>query len=168
MKRRAQRFVPSSSSVSLSDQDLNMQNQNGSDMQFNHGHFWELVQALQAVDSIKDQRTIISYVSKLRVYLGNFVFVIDAGIKECLQKKPADQEDIFSRDAINMFDLMNRLHSQLEPRSISFNLYFLENHENHASDETGDNCDVEERSCKGEKSSKGKKPASKVTVNSKP
>lgn len=54
--------VPSSSSVSLSDQDLNMQNQNGSDLQFNHGHFWELVQALQAVDSMKDQR-----ISKLRV-----------------------------------------------------------------------------------------------------
>ncbi|PPD68834.1 hypothetical protein GOBAR_DD34284 [Gossypium barbadense] len=160
--------VPSSSSVSLSDQDLNMQNQNGSDLQFNHGHFWELVQALQAVDSTKDQRTIISYVSKLRVYLGKFAFIIGAGIKECLQKKPADQEDNFSRDAINMFDLMKRLHSQLEPRSISFNLYFLENHENHASDETGDHCDVEERSCKGEKSSKGKKPASKVTVNSKP
>ncbi|MBA0676801.1 hypothetical protein Goari_018258 [Gossypium aridum] len=114
--------VPSSSSVSLSDQDLNMQNQNGSDLQFNHGHFWELVQALQAVDSIKDQRTIISYVSKLRVYLGKFVFIIGAGIKECLQKKPADQEDNFSRDAINMFDLMKRLHSQLEPRSISFNV----------------------------------------------
>ncbi|XP_040972450.1 uncharacterized protein [Gossypium hirsutum] len=95
-----------------------MQNQNDSDMQFNHGHFWELVQALQAVDSIKDQRTIISYVSKLRVYSGNFVFIIDAGIKECLQKKP----DNFSRDAINMFDLMKRLHSQLEPRSISFNV----------------------------------------------
>ncbi|KAK8567489.1 hypothetical protein V6N12_006075 [Hibiscus sabdariffa] len=66
-------------------------------------HFWELVEALNAADDIKEQRTIILlYASTLRVYL-----------EECLQKKPAGGEDV-----VNMLNLMKQLHGQLEPSKL--------------------------------------------------
>ncbi|GMI87573.1 hypothetical protein HRI_002426600, partial [Hibiscus trionum] len=186
--------VPSSSPVSLSDQDLDAQNQEVSDLQFKHDHFWEIVEALTAVDGIKDLRTFISYASQLRVYLGKFVSIIDAGIKECLQKNPAG-EDNFSRDAMSMLDLTKQLHSQLEPSMLRLEssipiisalceelrsgwstmepfqrqLFHSEKDEKHVSDESGGQCDMEESTCKDEEcSGKGKKPASEATVNPKP
>ncbi|GMI87577.1 hypothetical protein like AT1G65810 [Hibiscus trionum] len=148
-----------------------------------HDHFWELVEALKAVDDIKEQRTIILYASTLRVYLGKFVFIINAAIKECLQKKPAGGEDDFSKDAINMINLMNRLHGQLELSKLKLESSipvigalceelhsgwssmapflckqsYLEKDENHVPNEFGDHLGVEENSCEGEKCSKGKK-----------
>ncbi|KAK8667986.1 hypothetical protein V6N13_105458 [Hibiscus sabdariffa] len=157
-------------------------------------HFWELVEALKAVDDIKEQRTIILYASTLRVYLGKFVSIINAGIKECLQKKPADGEDDSSKDAINMVKLMNRLHGQLELSKLKLESSipvigalceelhlgrssmvpflckqsYLEKDESYVPNESGDHLGLEENSCKGEKCSMGKKPASEVTVKHKP
>ncbi|GMJ04494.1 hypothetical protein HRI_004118600 [Hibiscus trionum] len=180
--------VPSSSSVSLSDQNV-------SDLQFNRDHFWEIVEALKTVNGIKDLRTFISHASTLRVYLGKFVLIIDAGIKECLQKKPAGSEDDFSSHAIGMLDLTKQLHSQLEPSKLKLKssipiivalceelhsewsamghlhrqLFRSEKDENHhAAGESGDQCDAEESTSKAEGCSKGKQPTSKATANSKP
>ncbi|GMJ04492.1 hypothetical protein HRI_004118300 [Hibiscus trionum] len=154
--------------------------------------FRELVEALKAVDDIKDQRTITLYTS-LRVYLGKFVLIIDAGIKECLQTKPAGGED-FLKDAIGMLNLMKRLHSQLELSkqklessvtiigALGEELHsgwsamvpflcqqgYMEKDENHVSKEPSDNCGMKENRCEGEKCSKGEKPASEASVNPKP
>ncbi|KAK8522687.1 hypothetical protein V6N13_115645 [Hibiscus sabdariffa] len=159
-----------------------------------HDHFWELVESLKAVDDIKEQRTVILYASTLRVYLVKFVSIINAGIKECLQKKPADGEDDFSKDAINMVNLMNRLHGQLELSKLKLESSipvigalceelhsglssmvpflckqsYLEKDENYVPNESGDHLGLEENSCKGEKCSMVKKPASEVTVKHKP
>ncbi|KAK8583040.1 hypothetical protein V6N13_069804 [Hibiscus sabdariffa] len=185
--------VPSLSSVSVLDQDLNNQNQNVSDMQFDHDHFWEIVKALKAVDGIKDLRSFISHASTLRVYLGKFIFVIDAGIKECLQKKPAGGED-FSSDATVMLDLTKQLHSQLEPSMLKLEtsipiigalceelnsawsvmghlqrqLFHSGKDENHTSGVSVDQCDAEKSIRKAEGCNKGKKPASEATAKSKP
>ncbi|MBA0619725.1 hypothetical protein Godav_005534, partial [Gossypium davidsonii] len=187
--------VPFSSSVSLSDQDLNTQNQNVGDLQFNHDCFWEIIEALTAVDGIKDLRTFISYASTLKVFLGKLVSIIDAGTKEYLLKKPAGgEDDDFSRDAMSVLNLMNQLHSELEPSKLKLECSvpiigalceelrsgwsimmpllqqqgYLVKDDNHASEESGDHCDVEESISKAEECSKGKKPASATTFNSKP
>ncbi|GMI87572.1 hypothetical protein HRI_002426500 [Hibiscus trionum] len=189
---KSSEVVLSSSPVSLLDQDLDTQNQEVSDLQFNHDHFWEIIEGLTAVDGIKDLRTFISYASLLRVYLGKF---IDAGIKECLQKKLVDAgEDDFSRSAISMLDLTKQLHSQLEPSKLRLEtsipiigalceelrsgwsmmvpfqrqLFHSEKDENHVSDESGGQCNVEETTSKAEECIKVKKPASEATVNPKP
>ncbi|KAE8667277.1 putative P-loop containing nucleoside triphosphate hydrolases superfamily protein [Hibiscus syriacus] len=155
---------------------------------FKDSYMLLLIAALKAVDDIKNQRTIILFTS-LRVYLGKLAFVVDAGIKECLQKKPAGGE-AFLRDASCMLNLMKRLHSLLElsrpklkssisiigalceemhsgwPAMVPFlhQQRYLEKDENH---ESGDHCDEKESICKGEKCSKGKKPAAEATVNPK-
>ncbi|KAG4113916.1 hypothetical protein ERO13_D12G013201v2 [Gossypium hirsutum] len=149
--------VPFSSSVSLSDQDLNTQNQN--------------------------------------VFLGKLVSIIDAGTKEYLLKKPAGgEDDDFSRDAMSVLNLMNQLHSELEPSKLKLECSvpiigalceelrsgwsimmpllqqqgYLVKDGNHASEESGDHCDVEESISRAQECSKGKKPASATTFNSKP
>lgn len=187
--------VPFSSSVSLSDQDLNTQNQNVGDLQFNHDRFWEIIEALTAVDGIKDLRTFISYASTLMVFLGKLVSIIDAGTKEYLLKKPAGgEDDDFSRDAMSVLNLMNQLHSELEPSKLKLECSvpiigalceelrsgwsimmpllqqqgYLVKDGNHASEESGDHCDVEESISRAQECSKGKKPASATTFNSKP
>ncbi|KAL4318859.1 hypothetical protein GQ457_18G023450 [Hibiscus cannabinus] len=174
------------------DELPSLEEENIAELRSDRDHFRELVEALNAVDDIKDQRTITLYTS-LRVYLGKFVFIIDAGIKECLQKKPAGGED-FLRDAISILNLMKRLHSQLElskqkhESSVSIigalceELHsgwstmvpfmcqqgYLEKDENSVSEEPSEPCGVKESRCKDEKCSKGKKPASEATVNPKP
>ncbi|KAK8583039.1 hypothetical protein V6N13_069803 [Hibiscus sabdariffa] len=176
---------------SLEEESWNfLEAENIANLRGDRDHFREFVEALNVVDDIKDQRTITLYTS-LRVYLGKFVSIIDAGIKECLQKKPAGGED-FLRDAISMLNLMKRLHGQLELRkhesSVSIigalceELHsgwstmvpflcqqgYLEKDENSVSEEPSEPCGVKESRCKDERSSKGKKPASEATVNPKP
>ncbi|KAL4304472.1 hypothetical protein GQ457_10G027560 [Hibiscus cannabinus] len=134
-------------------------------------HFWELVEALKAVDDIKEQRTIILYASTLRVYLGKIVS-INAGIKESLQMKPAGGGDDFSKDAVNMLNLMKRLHCQLELSKLKLEsssqvigALCKELHSGWSSmvpvpKESGNHLGVDEKnSRKGEKCSKGKKPS---------
>ncbi|XP_039054692.1 uncharacterized protein LOC120197159 [Hibiscus syriacus] len=99
-------------SLECFDELLSLEEENIARLRGDHDHFQEVVEALKAVDDTKDQRTIILFTS-LRVYLGKLAFVVDAGIKECLQKKPAGGE-AFLRDASSMLNLMKRLHSLLE------------------------------------------------------
>ncbi|XWS34413.1 hypothetical protein CRYUN_Cryun21dG0036400 [Craigia yunnanensis] len=190
---KSSKVVPSASSGAMSDQDLNTLYQNDSDMLIDHVHFWEIIEALKEMGDIKDQCTIMSYASKLRVYLGKFIFLLNAATEGCLQKKPAGSEDNFSREAISILDEMKRLQTQLEPSELKLESsiliigalceelhsrrstlepflqqLFLQKDENLVSDESGGQCDVEESCSKAEECSKGKKPASEAIVNCKP
>ncbi|XVF02940.1 hypothetical protein REPUB_Repub04eG0217900 [Reevesia pubescens] len=190
---KCSKVVPSSSSGSPSDQDSKTQNQNDCEMLINHVHFWEIVDALKAVGDIKDQWTFMSYASKMRVYLGKCIFLLDAAIEEDLQNKPAGGEDNFSSEEISMLDEMKQLQNQLEPSELKLESsisiigslceelhsrrstlepflqqLFLQQDENLIPDESGGQCDLKESSSKAEECSKGKKPASEATVHCKP
>ncbi|XP_022776511.1 uncharacterized protein LOC111318116 isoform X2 [Durio zibethinus] len=187
------KIVPTSSSGSLSDQHLNAQNQDDGEILINDVHFWEIVEALKAVGGIKDQWTIRSYASKMRVYLDKCVSFLNAATKGCLEKQPAGNEDNFSREAMNVLEEMKQLQAQLEPNELKLESsipiigalcdelhsrrsilepflqqLFLQQDEDHISDEFGSQCDMEESSSKAEECSKVKNPASKSTVNCKP
>ncbi|XP_022775868.1 uncharacterized protein LOC111317711 [Durio zibethinus] len=187
------KIVPTSSSGSLSDQHLNAQNQDDGDILINNVHFWEIVEALKAVSGIKDQLTIRSYASKMRVYLDKCVSLLNAATKGCLEKKSRGSEDNFSREVINMLEEMEQLQTQLEPNELKLESsipiigalceelhlrrsriepflrqLFMQQDEDLISDKSGGRCDIEESSSKAEECSMGKNPASESTVNCKP
>ncbi|OMO60730.1 Reverse transcriptase, RNA-dependent DNA polymerase [Corchorus capsularis] len=188
---KGKNFVPSPSSGSIPDDDLSTQNPNGSDRLINLVNFWEIVEVLKAAGGIKDQCTFMSNASKLRVYLGKFISLLNAAIEVGWEKKPADSEDSYlSREAISMLNEMEQLQTQLEPselmklessisivgalceelqsrRSTLELLLFQQQDENLVSDASGSGgqCNVEEGSgSKAEASSNGKKPAPEATV----
>ncbi|XVF85500.1 hypothetical protein PTKIN_Ptkin17bG0122600 [Pterospermum kingtungense] len=116
---KSTKVVPSSSSGSMSDQYLKTQNQNENDMPFNQSHFWETIEALKEVGEIEDQCTFMSYASKLRVYLGKCISLLNAAAEELRQKKPTDSEDnSFSRESISTLNEMKQLQTQLEPSEL--------------------------------------------------
>ncbi|WRX14403.1 hypothetical protein QQP08_006890 [Theobroma cacao] len=186
---KSSKVVPSLSSGSLPDQDLNAQNQNDSDMLINHVKFWEIVEAFKALGDIRDQWTIMLNASKMRGYLGKCIFLLNAATEGCLQKKPAGSEDdYFSGEAISMLDEMKQLYTQLEPSELKLEgsisiigalceelhsarsalepflkQLFLQQDENLISDES-----VANVMCMTEECSRGKKPASEATVTCKP
>ncbi|XVE85518.1 hypothetical protein DITRI_Ditri17bG0097100 [Diplodiscus trichospermus] len=169
--------------------NLNTQN----DMVIDHVQFWEIVEAFKELGDIKDQGTFMSYASKMREYLGKYIFLLNAATEGCLQKERAGDEDNFSREAISLLEEMKHLRNQLEPSELKLEnsisiigalceelqsrrstvepflqQLFLQKDENHISDESGGHCDAEESTSKAEECTEGKKPATEATVNCKP
>ena len=64
--------------------------------------------------------------------------------------------------------LCEELHSRRSTLEPFLQQLFLQKDENHISDESSGQCDVEESCSKAEECSKGKKPASEAIVNCKP
>ncbi|XWS64003.1 hypothetical protein CRYUN_Cryun06bG0149500 [Craigia yunnanensis] len=187
------KIIPLSNYSCPSDQDLNTQNQNHSDMLINHVQFWEIVEALKAMADIKDQWTTMSYVSKMRVHVDKCISLLNAAIEGCLQNNAGSEDDCFSREAISILDEMMQLQTQLLPSKLKLEncisiigslceelhsrrstlkpflqQLFLHQDANLISDESGGQRDVEESSSKGEECSKSEKPASEGTVNCRP
>ncbi|EOY01169.1 Uncharacterized protein TCM_011098 [Theobroma cacao] len=190
---KSSKVVPSLSSGSLPDQDLNAQNQNDSDMlsskvvpSLSSGCLpdQDLNAQNQNDKCFKNEGNCYKH-----GYLGKCIFLLNAAAEGCLQKKPAGSEDDdFSREAISMLDEMKQLHTQLEPSELKLEgsisiigalceelhsarsalepflkQLFSQQDENLISDES-----VANVMCMTEECSRGKKPASEATVTCKP